>query len=233
MPNLHPILVHFTVALFFAAVAFDIIGHLTKNESLKSAGWWNLLFATVAAIASVVTGLSAANTLPHTDQIHEIMEIHETVGLIVLGILIGLFIWRGLNRGALPTKPAGIFLIAGIVGVGLLSVGAFYGGEMVYRHGMGVAPMMEHITAQHENGSHEHGAETPHHAAQVDSLYSCPMHPDVVSNVPSYCPKCGMALVKTNEDSPDTTSAKSMSDSSRDTGTIHIHDDGTEHEHHH
>ena len=27
-------------------------------------------------------------------------------------------------------------------------------------------------------------------------LYTCPMHPEVVSDKPGRCPKCGMALVK-------------------------------------
>ncbi len=32
-------------------------------------------------------------------------------------------------------------------------------------------------------------------AAQSDMLYQCPMHPDVISQQPGKCPKCGMELV--------------------------------------
>ena len=28
------------------------------------------------------------------------------------------------------------------------------------------------------------------------TVYTCPMHPDVMSDKPGTCPKCGMALVK-------------------------------------
>ena len=33
-------------------------------------------------------------------------------------------------------------------------------------------------------------------APAPQGLYTCPMHPEVVSDKPGHCPKCGMALVK-------------------------------------
>ena len=38
----------------------------------------------------------------------------------------------------------------------------------------------------------QHGATT----AQPAAVYACPMHPEVTSDKPGTCPKCGMALVK-------------------------------------
>jgi hypothetical protein len=32
--------------------------------------------------------------------------------------------------------------------------------------------------------------------AIVKNKYTCPMHPEVISNKPGKCPKCGMTLVK-------------------------------------
>ncbi|MBL3527160.1 MAG: heavy metal translocating P-type ATPase [gamma proteobacterium endosymbiont of Lamellibrachia anaximandri] len=41
---------------------------------------------------------------------------------------------------------------------------------------------------------HDHKAESAAHAAVAGTLYTCPMHPEVESDHPGACPKCGMAL---------------------------------------
>jgi Heavy metal binding domain len=37
-----------------------------------------------------------------------------------------------------------------------------------------------------------------HGGAQAAVVYTCPMHPEVTSDKPGTCPKCGMDLVKKN-----------------------------------
>lgn len=55
-------------------------------------------------------------------------------------------------------------------------------------------------THQHPGSADPHAAHqtqgTNHPAPQTETLYVCPMHPDVTSAAPGRCPKCGMALVK-------------------------------------
>lgn len=36
---------------------------------------------------------------------------------------------------------------------------------------------------------------SPRLGAPADSVYACPMHPEVTSHEPGRCPKCGMTLV--------------------------------------
>lgn len=41
----------------------------------------------------------------------------------------------------------------------------------------------------------EKASVDPHVEEHVDTIYVCPMHPDVTSHAPGKCPKCGMQLV--------------------------------------
>jgi hypothetical protein len=47
---------------------------------------------------------------------------------------------------------------------------------------------------------HDHGAagpaSEPEHGHEDSALYVCPMHPEVTSETPGTCPKCGMTLVQ-------------------------------------
>ncbi|MDB5258548.1 MAG: hypothetical protein JWM14_3243 [Chitinophagaceae bacterium] len=43
-----------------------------------------------------------------------------------------------------------------------------------------------------ENKEHD---RTEHNASSSE-VYTCPMHPEVISDKPGSCPKCGMDLVK-------------------------------------
>ena len=47
---------------------------------------------------------------------------------------------------------------------------------------------------QHQHDHAEHAAEEP------AAVYACPMHPEVTSNSPGTCPKCGMTLVERREE---------------------------------
>ncbi|MCC6661953.1 MAG: hypothetical protein IT437_13840 [Phycisphaerales bacterium] len=65
---------------------------------------------------------------------------------------------------------------------------------------LGHAEPVEAPPAGHEGhgmaphgGAHAAPAETPSAPAAV---YTCPMHPEVTSDQPGRCPKCGMKLVK-------------------------------------
>ena len=53
---------------------------------------------------------------------------------------------------------------------------------------------ISHAIAQHE---HHHPEQAPAPTASpARTLYTCPMHPEVVRNEPGKCPKCGMTLFR-------------------------------------
>jgi uncharacterized membrane protein len=55
----HIVLIHFPIALFSTAVAFDLMAHWTKRRSLTDAAYYNLLVAALSTIPVLATGILA------------------------------------------------------------------------------------------------------------------------------------------------------------------------------
>ena len=169
---IHPILVHFTIALFSLSVLLDILGKITKKEGFHSAAWYNLLFSSLSVIATVIFGSIAENRAPHTDAGHKLIEVHETIGFIVMGVIIILTIWRLILKGKLPLKGLVMYFIIAISGVGLMFVGGYYGGEMVYTYGYGVKAAIqrtEHIPNESGTYEQENLKKEDHHLIAPDT----------------------------------------------------------------
>jgi uncharacterized membrane protein len=53
----HVVLIHFPIALFTAAVAFDYLGQWTKNKRLATAAYLNIVVAAASTLPVIVTGV--------------------------------------------------------------------------------------------------------------------------------------------------------------------------------
>jgi hypothetical protein len=68
------------------------------------------------------------------------------------------------------------------------------------------AGMQEHSKHKHEQRSKDTTAKKEEMKMQAE--YTCPMHPEVKSDKPGKCPKCGMALVEVKKDNKSTMKQK-------------------------
>lgn len=182
MQNIHPMFVHFPIALLIFSVVCDILGRLFKKDSLENAGWWGLCLGILAIVLTATTGLLAASSVPHIEAAHELMENHEHLQLIAGAIFLILFIVRIVNKTRLPQRTIAfaLYIVVALAGIGTMSFGAHLGGRLVYEFGVGT----NIVKAEEHHAGHVHGKE----------VYKCPMHPDVTSDKPGKCPKCGMFL---------------------------------------
>jgi uncharacterized membrane protein len=143
MPNVHPLLVHFPIASIFAVILVDLIGLLSKREAYLRVGTILTLFAMVGAIAAVATGLFAEETVWHSKAADGLIETHELLGFVYLGLIVVL----AIIRLAFSKRPGGrsgwIGLAIAVIAAGVVSVGGHIGGQMVYRYGTGVSGMQE------------------------------------------------------------------------------------------
>ena len=126
---IHPIINHFTIALFTMAMLLDIIAMSAKKEKLHFAAWINLIFAGAATFMTVISGLLAAENVPHGGDVHEMMNTHQTLGYVVLGCVLLILIWRIVLKGNFPAKGALLYTLFGLAALGIMYTGAYIGGR--------------------------------------------------------------------------------------------------------
>ena len=138
-PRWHAVLNDFPATLLVVAVLFDLAGAASKRESLKWAGIWTLWAGVIGGWAAVVAGKLAEDSLEHGEAIHELMEQHERLALISMGVFTVILAWKMYRRFMLPAAEEAVTRILGVVGVaGLIWVGSI-GGQLVFEHAAGVS----------------------------------------------------------------------------------------------
>jgi uncharacterized membrane protein len=102
----HVVLIHFPIALFIAAVAFDYVAQRTKNRTLAAAAYFNLLLAAISAVPVVATGIAAWQWALEGQKLKGILLMHLVLGCLssVLIWLVLLIHWRARrqNQESLP-----------------------------------------------------------------------------------------------------------------------------------
>jgi uncharacterized membrane protein len=164
MIPLHPIIVHFPVALLISALLFAVLALIvkTKGEKFKEVFKWNLFLGSFASLIAVISGLLEEKTLVHNDAIHEILKVHELLGYITTGIFVVLSLWLIIRNSALKGIEIKLIILILFSSVIIMAYSAHLGGTMVYEQGAGVVPMEKILNEQsheHDHGAHDHGQQ--------------------------------------------------------------------------
>ncbi len=139
-PNPHPLVVHFPIALLMASAFFEVIAYWKKREGFEKAAKWNLALGVLTGIAAVVSGLLAEEGVPQFPVIHETLERHETLAFVTLGLFAILFLWRFFKDGKFFARWRTFYIALAVIGILILGATAYYGGELVYKFGVGMPP---------------------------------------------------------------------------------------------
>jgi uncharacterized membrane protein len=137
--NVHPVFVHFPIALFPAALLFYGLGAVLEKRSLLVSGRGCLYLAAVSVITAVATGLRAEATLKHNEAIHHLMETHKTLGLTILALSLLLTGWTFWQRDQRPRAFWAYFCVLTFTTLAVQQ-NADLGGRMVFTQGAGVKP---------------------------------------------------------------------------------------------
>jgi len=153
--HLHPMILHFPIVLAFLLLAIDAIA-LWRGISLDGKGTYagfSLATATLAGVTAILTmmagdmalEIAAARGIPDA-----LTETHEGLGsttavLIAIWAALRLLArWRGFSLDG--GRKLVVVAVEAILVV-LIIATAWFGGALVYQHGVNVAPVMAALPA--------------------------------------------------------------------------------------
>jgi len=123
----HVVLIHFPIALFIAAVAFDFIAQWTKRRGLEDAAYYNLLLAAISTVPVLATGLLAWQFQLEGQKLKGILLMH-LVFACVSTLMIWLVWWVHFRLRQRAEALPNYRLALEVLGVGLIALTGHLGG---------------------------------------------------------------------------------------------------------
>ena len=138
---LHPMAVHFPIALLFVGFAFHLAAFRKgMPEWPAAAAAWLLGLGAAAAWAALGLGLLAERTAPHVPGAWEVLGEHEELAWWTCGLASAAAasaFWLRRRSTAAPRWGRAALTVLWLAALGVLAATAEHGGELVYEHGMG------------------------------------------------------------------------------------------------
>jgi uncharacterized membrane protein len=140
MSHLHPMIIHFPIALLMVGFLADLSGIIYKKEFFIKAGLYLLILGTIGVIAAYFSGHLAGEGVEEAGTLKQALENHENAAELSLWLMVAAAIVRiiivALKKYSGSLKYAALMLFL----LGVLSIirTGYYGGELVYKHAAGV-----------------------------------------------------------------------------------------------
>lgn len=132
--EIHPMLVHFPLALMPTAVVADAVGAMTDNSALMETGRVLMPLAVASMALTGIAGFAAQDAVRADGEAHDMLVTHRNLNVGLLLASVGLAAVRARQR-----RPSAGYLTGGLAGAALMTYSGYLGGKMVYRHGVGVS----------------------------------------------------------------------------------------------
>ena len=137
LQNIHPLVIHFPIGFLMGAALFYFAAWVLKKEEFAKTGFWVLLLGALSLAVSVGTGLYAEQgVMVALDVRQKLLLPHKQFMIATAVICFIVTVWVIVAR-PFPKKGRIIFLILLLAMVGAMTVGADFGGRLVYDYNAG------------------------------------------------------------------------------------------------
>ena len=134
-PLLHPMIVHFPIALLFASVALDWLGYWLRHPNLTRAGFYTLV---LGALGAGFAALSGPDHATGDASVPLLLASHQNFASLTVALAVVMVAIRFLLTDGIHGKWAALYLLGTMALLAAVTLTGYYGGEMTYHHAVGV-----------------------------------------------------------------------------------------------
>ncbi|TVP69379.1 MAG: DUF2231 domain-containing protein [Leptolyngbya sp. LCM1.Bin17] len=142
---IHPIVVHFVIAMVLFAFLCDVVGHFTKRPQLFEVSFWNMFVATIAVFVAIIFGQFEAGLAPTYPAVQPVLTRHQIIGWSLSAIIATITAWKLAVRTDNMRKVPGAYLGAAAVLSVLILIQLSLGSQLVWVYGLHVRPVVQAI----------------------------------------------------------------------------------------
>jgi uncharacterized membrane protein len=139
----HPPLTDIPIGAYVLAAVFDVVSSIagpthTGARELWHAGTYAFVAGVAVSVLAALTGLfDAWRSSEAGTQARRTINTHATIMITVTVLAIADLVWRSLGYDDHLVTPAGIAVLSVVIAL-LVSLGATFGGSLVFEHGFNV-----------------------------------------------------------------------------------------------
>ena len=140
-PNVHPLVVHFPIALLFVAALIDTVALVLKQDMWKKTAFVLYVLGTLAAVAALFSGKQAADSVFLATDANALLTNHADMAHYLVYFFGGYTVVRAIFFFSSLGERKGLRLLMYVLGLGglvLVWATADRGAEMVFKYGVGV-----------------------------------------------------------------------------------------------
>lgn len=146
---LHPVIVHFVIAMVLFAFCCDVIGRFIpfqkEKQKLFEVSFWNMIVASVAIFFAIIAGQFEAGLAPTYPAVESVLTRHQILGWSLSAIVVSITAWRLVIRSRSLFKMPSVYLGAATFLAVLVCLQVYLGSQLVWEYGLHVKPVVQAI----------------------------------------------------------------------------------------